>query len=199
MLRQLFGFELILLGGDSLKTVQISSIANKHHVITKVSGAGEVIADFSELPFLPNSVDVMVLHHGLEQVKNPKLVLQELYRMLRYDGYLILLGYNPWRWQARKFWQAEQKRLQHPGQMQSLVSLRYLLEALGFSIRSESHYGFWQANSLWLECWGSKLIPLLSTGYGLLLQKSEPGVSAVRPAWLSFGNLKKTTVRGLVN
>ena len=50
---------------------------------------------FHELPLTTGSVDFAILPHTLEFAQNPKLVLQEACRIVRPDGLLIVLHFNP--------------------------------------------------------------------------------------------------------
>ena len=55
-----------------------------------------VIAEFDELPFQSRSVDVVVIHHALEQASDPRTVLREASRILAPGGKLLVFGFNPW-------------------------------------------------------------------------------------------------------
>lgn len=44
------------------------------------------------------SVDAVLLPHTLELVDDPHAVLREVDRILRPDGQLVVLGFNPWGW-----------------------------------------------------------------------------------------------------
>lgn len=53
------------------------------------------VADFSVLPFSSDSLDVVVLPHTLDEHPDPHGVLREAYRVLRAEGRMIILGFNP--------------------------------------------------------------------------------------------------------
>lgn len=55
-----------------------------------------VYGNFESLPFSTESMDVVILRHTLEATKNPQEVLHEAERILSPDGYLVILGFNPY-------------------------------------------------------------------------------------------------------
>ena len=54
-----------------------------------------VRASFEELPFLPESVDIVFLPHVLESVPHPQVILTQIQAVLAPEGRLIILGFNP--------------------------------------------------------------------------------------------------------
>lgn len=54
-----------------------------------------VRADLGALPFAKRSIDIAVLSHVLEYAKDPHQVLREADRCLAFDGYLVIIAYNP--------------------------------------------------------------------------------------------------------
>lgn len=60
------------------------------------AGIPAISADPDNLPFQSRSVDVVVIHHALEQVSDARTVLREASRILTPGGRLIVFGFNPW-------------------------------------------------------------------------------------------------------
>lgn len=54
-----------------------------------------IIADFESLPFVPESLDLVILAHVLEFYEKPELLLSEIWNALIPNGYLLLLTFNP--------------------------------------------------------------------------------------------------------
>jgi hypothetical protein len=48
------------------------------------------------LPILPESIDVAILAHSLESTEDPHRLLAEVYQALHAQGYLVVIGFNPW-------------------------------------------------------------------------------------------------------
>ena len=68
---------------------------------TEVQGADAVSAP-DALGITADSVDAVFLPHTLEYADDPHAVLREVDRILRPDGSLVALGFNPWStWGAR--------------------------------------------------------------------------------------------------
>lgn len=58
-------------------------------------GGEAICGHLDALPFLPNSIDVIVVVHALEWVKNPRQFIHHLYRSLTPGGKLFILNFNP--------------------------------------------------------------------------------------------------------
>ena len=100
ILPHLFGFHILQIGSiceeDFLKNSFIS-----HKVRIQVEEESRMAdtslqcsADF--LPISSDSVDVVVLPHLLEFRDSPYQLLREVQRILIGEGYLIIIGFNPW-------------------------------------------------------------------------------------------------------
>ncbi|TDR30194.1 class I SAM-dependent methyltransferase [Hydromonas duriensis] len=72
------------------------------------------VGDFTVLPFASDSMDLLVLPHTLDDHPEPHAVLREAYRVLRPEGRMIILGFNPFslwgakamfrRWRGQPWW-----------------------------------------------------------------------------------------------
>ena len=94
--------------GDQL--VQISlwgppatfTAAARTQIAVLVGGAGEpgISAEMApnRLAILTDSVDAVLLPHTLERHADPHGVLREVHRILRPDGKVVILGFNPFSW-----------------------------------------------------------------------------------------------------
>lgn len=56
---------------------------------------GVAICDADELPFPGDSIDLVILHHTADFSPYPHQVLREASRVLRGEGSLLLIGFNP--------------------------------------------------------------------------------------------------------
>ncbi|MHA7878345.1 MAG: class I SAM-dependent methyltransferase [Saccharospirillum sp.] len=63
-----------------------------------------VRADPEALPFEPESVDAVLMHHTLDQCENPYQALREAAMVLRPGGLMVVIGFNPFSlWGLRAF------------------------------------------------------------------------------------------------
>ncbi len=54
------------------------------------------VAQFDELPLEDNSIDVVLLHHVLEFSAEPHALLREIARVVRPEGRILVMVFNPW-------------------------------------------------------------------------------------------------------
>ena len=141
-LESLFGDQFLQIGawgGDAFR---------KYARTKRTAVAGDKSSSGSDLVMEPNclaiandSIDVVLLPHVLESHDDPHGVLRELDRVLRADGYAVILGFNP-----VSFWGLRHliTRRRFPPGCQRLISehrLRDWLGLLNFSVdHSSFHY-----------------------------------------------------------
>ena len=65
---------------------------------TVVAGVNSVRATPEEWPIACESVDTLILPHLIEFQADPHPMLSEAERVLKPDGRLFILGFNPWTW-----------------------------------------------------------------------------------------------------
>jgi len=90
-----------------------------------------VCGSFEALPFLPGSIDIMLLPHVLEFVVDPAWVLAQSYQVLAPEGRILVLGFNPWSlWGLYRCFQ--QKSLPWRGHFHSVFAVKQWLKRQGF-------------------------------------------------------------------
>lgn len=73
-------------------------------------GSQSVVAQGHELPLEPGSVDIILLHHGLDFSAHPHQVLKEAAAALRPGGHLLVVGFNPFSfWGLDRLWTRPRK------------------------------------------------------------------------------------------
>jgi len=132
-----WGYYLVQLGGPSdYDFLANTEIPNKLRVDPEdlAIGSNFIRAEFEALPFLPDSIDVIVAAHVLEFVRNPRLVLAEVHAALSAKGHLVVLGFNPFSlWGIMKLFK-RRKTFPWQGRFISMWRMRRWLEKLGFEI-----------------------------------------------------------------
>jgi len=77
----------------------LSPVAHKFSIIETLNMNNNndqaIVTDVISFPFLPDSLDCIILPHILEFVDNPNEILHETWISLRPNGYLLLLTFNP--------------------------------------------------------------------------------------------------------
>ena len=126
-----------------------------------------ICGDFTDLPFLPNSVDLFIMPHILEFVAEPQLLIQEACEALALDGRLIIMCFNSFSlWEIYHLF-ADKKIPPWMGSFYSAGQLKKWLLECNMTIQS-SHSFFYRwpsasarvlQNLLFLEGLGSQLCP----------------------------------------
>jgi SAM-dependent methyltransferase len=140
------------------------------------------------LPFEGTSLDVVFLAHALEVVSNPKKTLEEIYRVLVPEGYLLVTGFQP-----ALLWGLYQKKYFKPQRQRASVGLSVLRSWLleyDFEIISGKLFcftpfilGLLGIQSPFLEKIGPFSCPFLGSMYLLLVQKRCVTLTPLKPSW----------------
>ena len=187
----IFGFHAIQLGLPKCDLLRESRIV--HRVIVSpddVSEHGQVRAQFHELPFETQSIDLCVLPHVLEFSENPHEILREIDRVLRPEGRVLILGFNPWSlFGTRKLWTS--KGYPWQGQFVSLVRIKDWLQLLGLEPASGQLACYippcesekWQRRFRFMESAGDRWWGVAGGVYMLEAIKRVQGMRLIAPAW----------------
>lgn len=99
LLERMFGYYLLQMGGpQQIDYLAGSPIKNKIYYAPTLDCSKDFVCisgDYHSLPFIPSSVDVIVIPHTLEAASQPQQVLQEAYHALIPEGHLLIIGFNP--------------------------------------------------------------------------------------------------------
>lgn len=95
---------------------------------TGLSETRRIMARPSELPVLSNSIDMVIMPHLLEFDLNQHQTLREIERVLKPEGKLIVLNFNPWNWWVRYKYLSTQ--VNEDFLMRSLISRSKILDWL---------------------------------------------------------------------
>lgn len=119
------------------------------------------------LPIQSETMDIVLLLHQLDAVRNPMDVLQETYRVLRPNGQLIVLGWNRW-----SVWNSchRHKKLYSAGR------IKRCLHALNFELMHDQTACFWPP-FLIAEALGQFFLPYAGSVYLLMATKSISGIT----------------------
>lgn len=152
------------------------------------------VASFEDLPFDGQSLDLVVLAHVLECAPDPHQILREVDRVLRPEGRLVVIGFNP-----VSFWGARHlaaRTLSRPcppctGPFIAVQRLRDWIKLLGYGIE-RGRYGCYRPpcrTQRWLDRWvfmekaGDRWWPILGSVYTISAVKRVRGMRLIGPAW----------------
>lgn len=206
ILPQIFGYYIMQMGSPTnnskiLKTSPIHNriIADPDTISNPSNGSLMIQCQPDELPFLPESIDAIVLFHILEFAKNPKAILKEIYTTLMPNGYVIIFGFNPYSlWGMAHLW-TKTKETPWLGNWISPGHLRQWLSKIGFHIGDYKTFYFRPSGNnseklLFLEGIGQIFWPYWGASYMFVAQKTVIGLTPIKP--FSFTKYFKT-VRAL--
>lgn len=115
LLPRMFGYHIVQIGGTDGEPLYGASPIS-HRILAGVeeeagAGAPALRCATDSLPFLAESLDVVILPHTLEFSATPHRLLRECERILIGEGHLIILGFNPWSlyglWRLCLSWRGE--------------------------------------------------------------------------------------------
>jgi SAM-dependent methyltransferase len=151
------------------------------------------------LPFPDQSLDLVVLPHGLETSLDPHTTLREVERVLVPEGRLVISGLNPmslWglrqqrtRWFKR--WGAKDQFVPEVSDWMAYWRLRDWLKLLSFQVESGG-FGIYRPavdKQVWLQRWswmdpaGDRWWPILGAAYFLVAIKRVHGMRLLGASW----------------
>lgn len=197
LINRLFGYHLLLLGEPPfIKLVNQSPIFHRILVHPEVISTPEVSSVQSrqdKLPFLSDEIDLLCLAHCLEYIQNPHEVLRESHRVIKSEGHLLILGFNPW--SVFGIWRLLRRYIKPvpwDGHFISRARLKDWLALLGFDLikiemcffRPPINNEYFLKKTKWLEWIGPYLWPFFGASYIILAQKRVLTLTAVKPTWV---------------
>ncbi|MGB1648747.1 MAG: class I SAM-dependent methyltransferase [Cycloclasticus sp.] len=94
-----------------------------------------IVGEADNLPIDTYSVDIVIMPHTLEFAGNPHQVLREVNRVLKPEGIILLMGFNPWAfWHLPRFLPNAKRRMPWNGRFISRRRVLDWLKLLNFEI-----------------------------------------------------------------
>lgn len=188
----IFGEQCVQLGlwGDKRTFLRFTRTQQCSLIAETAEGEPSAIAEMHRLPLETDSLDAVLLPHTLDYSDRPHAILREVDRVLRSNGYVVVLGFKPvGLWGLRRLVPGAGM----PPGADNLISdrrLRDWLQLLDMRIQTVSRYFFhWplprnkaRSSSKW-ERRGQAWWPELAACYMLTAQKRVSTLTPVRPLW----------------
>jgi SAM-dependent methyltransferase len=201
--RDLFGYHLLQLSVvQHLDLTLASRISHRFAFYPKVSEHPLVtgVADFTQLPLPPNSIDLVLLHHVLDYSQKPHQVLREAASTLISQGHMVVIGFNPWsllgfwRWLARFFsdapqWRHQALRLGRVLDWLALLDFEPVAVRQGFYC-PPSHKPGVTKYLQWMERWGKRLCLPWGGFYIIVARKDSLVMTPIKPHWQGYAGLR---------
>jgi SAM-dependent methyltransferase len=187
---ELFGYHALQIGNLAPGRDLLAASRIRHRLlIDPVPGQGQVAAQAERLPVAAETVDLVLLPHGLEFSPTPHEILREIDRVLVPEGHLILAVFNPLSlygglrlalgWRGRAPW---------CGRFYGAWRVRDWLSLLGFDTLRCQSYGFRfplgdRRRLQLMEHLGERWTPYLGGVSLILARKRVATLTPIRPRW----------------
>ena len=203
VLPKIFGYYIMQMGGQTNNSEVLAAshihnriIVNPDIAFLLTNDSLAVQCQLDELPFLPESIDAVVMFHALEFAENPKSILKEVYTALIFNGYAIIFGFNPYSlWGISSLWQKKLKEMPWLSNWISPGDMRRWLAKVGFSIGDYKTFYFRPPSNnpeqlLLLESIGQAFWPYCGASYMFIVQKTITPLTPIRPLFSLTKHLK---------
>lgn len=200
-----FGFHAVQLGLPGIDLLSESRMLYRWHVSPLAAGADvelpgrrhRIAADFHELPFAAQSVDLVVVPHLLEVAQDPHQVLREIDRILIPEGRVLVAGLNPFSlWGLRQsvgrgrqpVWPLGARPLGVPRLRDLLMLLSFEVERGRFGCyRWPSVHAHRLERGAFMEKAGDRWWPMCGAAYLLGAVKRTRKMTLIGPRWKQAG------------
>ena len=201
----LFGFHALQLGLNQIDALRANRMPHRWIATESLAGgdnrgfaAVSLHCSFDALPFDSQSLDLLVLPHGLEVTNDPHLALREVERVLVPEGRVVIVGFNPASlWGLRQRLGSLRRRLlprtagplfmPTEGEFIGYRRLRDWLRLLSFEVEA-GRFGCylpplvsqtWLSRFSWMERVGERWWPVFGGVYMLVAVKRVRGMRLV--------------------
>lgn len=146
---------------------------------------GAVQCQWTDLPFAAGSLDFVVLVHTLEAAPHPHQVLREVARVLRPDGQLLIIGFNPCSLLAVRSGAPWRRRWLSILRLKDWLALLQLEPTAGVYASFLPPWGALYRNRKlrWLDAAGRRWWPVTGGVYLVQAVKRQAGMRLIRPAF----------------
>ena len=187
-----FGFNAVQIGMATMDLLRSSRIPFSFKA---GNGQGDALCDSRYLPFLSNSIDLLLLPHALEFSHDPHQTLREAERVLVPEGHIMLAGFNPISAWGLKRALTKDDGYPWNGSFLRLPRIKDWLALLGFEMVAGrmACYAPPFANPAWrrrfefMDKSGDRWWPMMGGIYFIVAKKRVLGMRVIRPNWNKSG------------
>jgi SAM-dependent methyltransferase len=194
VLPQLYGTVALQLGRIGDFDLMDACVAPTRILLDPTLGRGRarVQAQAEELPFGARSVDVAILPHTLDFSADAHQVLRETARVLRPEGHVVLVGFNPVSlWGLRRLFLRRPRAAPWCGSFYRLARVKDWLKLLDFEL-TLGHMLFYRPpfaresvldRLFFLDKMGDRWWPMMAAVYLVVAKKRVHGVMPLPIRW----------------
>ena len=195
---RLFGQVLLQIGVRQNEVIHRTGFVHRLSVDTDAfdSGHGAFRGRARQMPVATDGVCAVVLNHALDFEQDPHAVLREVTRMLKDDGFLVVVGFNPRSlWGLRRLLPVGRDRGPWRARFVSASRLKDWLGLLDYQVLDERQVFFrpplqgrriWERimrHLQWMERLGRRFRLGLGGVYVLAARRRTVPMSLVKPRW----------------
>jgi SAM-dependent methyltransferase len=188
-LSDIFGFHALQIGLPECPFLRGSRISTR--LTVDLEEPAQVLADPHWLPFPENGIDLIVLPHTLEFTDEPHQLLREVHRVIRPEGQLIIVGFNPFSLFGARRYFGRGQTMPWTGNFIALYRLKDWLSLLGFEVVGGQLDCYvppfvqdkWLQRFQFFEKAGDRWWPIAGGVYFLRATKRVLGMRVITPAW----------------
>ena len=183
-----FGFNALQLG-----MLDVDLLRNSRMPFCFKAGVnqGAVNCSSIQLPFTPNSIDLLLLPHVLEFSVSPHQTLREAERVLLPEGYIMITGFNPMSFWGLNLLAGKRETYPWNGHFLTLSRIKDWLELLSFELVTASmtchvppfKNPAWLHKFQFMHKYGDRWWPRMGGVYFIVAKKRVIGMTLIRPNW----------------
>jgi len=195
MLKRHFGKHAVLIGVPQQYHLLDSSVIPFHTLVSPLSHReehpGEIEANLQDVPILTGSTDLVMLPHTLEFVEHPRHLLAEACRIVKPEGLIVVVGFNPFSaWGIRKLF-TRRKSAPWSGNFINAQKIKNWLRLSDFEIEQQKsilfrppvdHEKLYQKLTF-LERMGSICCPFIGGAYIIIARAKVIPLTPIRMQW----------------
>ncbi len=188
-LKQVHAWKILQIGRLGWENDFLTEEQKRHYVIVDRNVPNEaslpiIRAGLDALPVSSKSMDVVIMPHALEFELNPQQVLREARRVLRPEGKLIFLGFNPHGlYRLFRCRVCGLKSIPWCGHFISQHRMHDWLTLLSFELESNSYCFLPSGKFARIERAMGKYAPTLMIGYSIVAIKRTYTMTPIDPVW----------------
>jgi SAM-dependent methyltransferase len=193
VIERMFGYHILQVGGSE-EHLLLERSPISHKIVFSAAyrpGCARPVADSEQLPLASDSIDAVIIHHGLDFAADSHSLLREATRVLRPGGQMLIVGFNPFSmWGLARLFK---RKLDVPWGGRFIGRHRLLdwLQLLDLQVESDNSGVYFPPlkfaalleRSNRLEAFGSKVRSPFGGVYYVSCKKQVAGVTPIIPTW----------------